>query len=125
MSFRKFTEYGAASRTNVTIRTNDLLFISKNILKQFNSENSEYAVIYIDDKNCLVGIKFFEDKPPNGDYRKLSKEKSGVSVNIAPVLRYLGIKKLHEKFTTGTQEKEGLLVFSLHNLKESQLHLPV
>lgn len=115
MSFRKFTEYGAASRTSVTIRTNDLLFISKAILNQLDVDEANYVMIFIDEEEYLLGLIFTKEKP-NDNYRKISNEKSGVSVNIAPILRFFGITKLKEKFTSDVTKKEGMLVFSIKDL---------
>ncbi len=117
MTFRKFTEYGAASRLTVTIRTNDLLFISKSTLKQFN-EAGNIVNIHIDDINSLIGIEFLTDEPTDGNFRKVTKENAGVSINVAPVLRFFGVKKLEKKFVTGYESKEGMLVFSIKELIE-------
>jgi len=126
MSFRKFTEYGAASRNNITIRTNGLLFISKNVAKQVGFyqkkpigggfyKEFKYSVLFIDEENKKVGIKFYEEKP-DGEYRKISDEKAGISLNIFPVLRFFGINKLDKKFTTDFEINEDMLVFSIKDL---------
>ena len=116
---RKFTEYGAASRIQVTIRTNDLLFISKSILRQFN-ENAKYAYIHIDEINYLIAIEFLSEKPQDTENRKISEENAGVSINLSPVLRFFGIKKLKKKYMTDYENKEGMLVFSVKNLIENK-----
>jgi hypothetical protein len=115
MKFRKFTEYGAASRTKVTIRTNDLLFVSKTTLKRFK-ENAKFAFIHVDDSNYLIAIEFLIDKPSDGNFRKLSEEKAGVSINIGPVLRFFGIKKIVKKYVVDYENKDGMLVFSIKEL---------
>ncbi len=116
MGLRKFTEYGAALRTDITIRTNDLLFISKSIIKQFDAEQAEYVVLYIDEDSYLAGIEFFKEKPDT-DWRKISKEKAGVTINIAPLLRFFGIKKLDKKFIMNIKQEEKKLVFSLKGIR--------
>lgn len=117
MSFRKFTEYGAASRQTITIRTNDLLFISKSILKRFN-ENAIYAYIHIDDENKRIGIEFLNEKPEDSNHRKISEEKAGISINIGPVLRFLGVGRLSEKYVTDFDESDGMLVFSIKDITD-------
>lgn len=119
MTFRLFTEYGAASRTQVTIRTNELLFISKTTLKQFDAEESNFAVIYIDELSLNVGIQFHKNEP-NTNFRKISQEKSGVSINISPILKYLGIGSVRKKFMSDVENREGMLIFSIKCLKELQ-----
>lgn len=115
MNFKKFTEYGAASRTKVTIRTNDLLFISLSALKQFN-ENAKFAYIHIDEPNALIGIEFLSEQPQDQEFRKISEEKSGVAINIAPVLRFFGVKHLSKKYTSKYEKKDNLLVFPIKPL---------
>lgn len=115
MPFRPFTEYGAASRTEVTIRTNDLLFISKITLKQFN-ENAKYALLHVDDENGRIGVELLTESPAGVNFRKLTEENAGVSINIAPVLRYFGIKKLSKKQVLGYEKEGRLLVFSVKEL---------
>lgn len=119
MPFVKFTAYGAASRTDVTIRTNDLLFISKSALRQFN-ENAKFAIINIDESNSLIGLEFVEVQPEDSNYRKMTEENAGVSLNIAPVLRFLGIKKLSKKETMPYEKREGMLVFSVKKLTDKK-----
>ncbi len=115
MPFRPFTEYGAASRTEITIRTNDLLFVSKITLKQFN-DKAKYACLHVDDDNGKVGVQFLTEQPTETNFRKLTEEKAGVSMNIAPVLRYFGIKKLAKKQVLSYQNEGGMLVFSIKEL---------
>lgn len=117
MKFRKFTEYGAASRVKITIRTNDLLFISRSALKQFN-ESARFAYIHIDESNAMVAVQFLSEKPDGTDYRKLSEEKAGVSINIGPVLRFFGIKKVTSKYMMDYESEDGMLVFSIRGLIE-------
>jgi hypothetical protein len=115
MSFRKFTEYGAASRKKITIRTNDLLFISKMALNQFK-ENAHFAYFHIDEINYLIGVEFLSEKPSDGAFRKISEERAGVSINIGPVLRFFGVKRVANKYLTEYENKEGMLVFSIKGL---------
>lgn len=115
VGLRKFTEYGAASRRNVTIRSNGILFISKAVIDEFKADDSEYSIIFIDENEYLLGIKFVEEKPSD-NYRKLNKEKSGVLLDISPALRFLRIGNLEKKFTTGFKKKYGMLVFSVEEL---------
>lgn len=119
MSFRKFIEYGAATRRTLTIRTNNLLFISKCILKQMTCEEVEFAIIFIDEENLKVGLKFSKIKPES-EHRNLSKEPSGVTLNITPVLRFFRIKTPGKKIILDFEKEEELLVFSVKNLIETK-----
>ena len=119
MTLRKFIEFGAASRNNISLRANQNLFISKSIINKYKIANPEACFIFIDDKKPLVGLQFVEkmDKE-NKELRKVLKEKSGLSVNISPILRFYGIEKKKEKIEMSIIEDEELLLIDLAELKK-------
>ena len=112
MGFRKFTEYGAASRKQLSLRANSVLFVSKNILNQIDQLDSNFVVIFINEETLDVGLKFLKDDP-KGARRKLTKESAGVSLNISPVLKCLGIKKFKKGVSIDFEKGDEMLIFSL------------
>jgi hypothetical protein len=95
MAFTKFIDYGAASRHEATLRVNKTLFISKSMLTKFGVSNSKSAILYIDDNKKRLGIEFSSKIENEG--RKISVERSGISINIAPILRFYNIEVKERK----------------------------
>jgi hypothetical protein len=120
MALRIFTDFGAASRNQVTLRVNLNLFISNGLIHRYKLEGFEYVCLYIDDEKMVVGLKFTKPENANNkEIRKVLKEKSGISINISPILRFYGVSKLYEKKNLDIAEEDGLLVLDLSSLKET------
>lgn len=117
MPFTRFKDFRAAARSKVTIRTNDRLFISKNILNTFNADKAEYVYINIDKQNMQIAIEFVDGKLYNDAARKISPETSGCTINIGAVLRAFGIRRLLKKYVTEYEAINNMLVFSIVRLK--------
>lgn len=119
MALRKFIEFGAASRNNVSLRANKSLFISKSIINKYKIVNPEACFIFIDDKKPIVGLQFVEKmNKENKELRKVLKERSGFSINIAPILRFYGIEKKKGKIEMSIIEDDELLLIDLVELKK-------
>ena len=116
MAFRKFIEFGASARDTVTIRNNDLVFISDSLLNQANARDKSYVYIHIDEKSFKIGIQFLDEEPSDYNFRKITKEKAGGTINLSAVLRFFGVKKLMSKHIAETSFENGLLVFSIESL---------
>lgn len=118
--FRKFTEYGAASRDEATLRYSGNLFFSRSILMAYNIENPQFAALYIDEEQIRLGIRFYttaESMPTDENYIKVSVERSGYTINIQPVLRYFRIKDRIKKSKHSVSKEDGLLVISLNGIR--------
>jgi hypothetical protein len=118
MSLRKFIEFGAASRNKVTLRANQTLFISKSIVNKYTSLNPVGCFIFVDDKKPILGIQFVDNIDNNKEIKKISKEKSGFSVNISSVLRFYNIEKRKEKIDMDIVEDKDMLLMDLEKLKK-------
>ena len=92
MAFEVFTAYGAASRPEATLRTSGYLFVSKGIMKRAQSENATHAQLMYDEIENRLGIRLYDtfDVPENESVREVSPEKSGIAVNLMPLLRFYG-----------------------------------
>lgn len=90
MAFKVFDAYGAASRPEATLRASGYLFLSKGVIKRAGSENATHAQLMFDEENDVLGIRLYaaSDAPNDGSAREASPEKSGVAVNVTPLLRY-------------------------------------
>jgi hypothetical protein len=118
MAFKKFVDYGAASRDEATLRVSGNLFLSKSIVGKSNIADPQYALLYVDEDELKVGIEFFSQDTGEKALRKVSKEKSGYSVNLTPILRHMGIGERKKKSSHDVAQEEGLLVISLKEIKE-------
>jgi len=71
-------------------------------MKRARSENATFAQLMFDEVEGKLGIRLYDefDNPADGTAREASVEKSGVAVNLVPLLRYYGIP---EPKVTGKQ----------------------
>jgi hypothetical protein len=92
MAFKVFDAYGAASRPEATLRTSGYLFLSRGIMRRAESAGATHAQLLFDEEDGQLGINLFaaKDAPVDGSAREASLEKSGISVNVVPLLRYYG-----------------------------------
>lgn len=123
MGFKIFTEYGASSRNEATLRVSGYLFISNAILKRLNVDTSgeeiqQGAILLFDEDSNLLGIKLSEEyDQKQQDQRKLSKEQSGAAINILPLLRFYGFDKPTEKHLLKVDVRENMYVIDLSEIK--------
>lgn len=125
MAFKVFTAFGAGSRLEATLRANSYLFLSHGILKRAGYEHAISAQLMFDEETDRLGIKLFRNgEAPSGDQtiRDMSKERSGKSVNILPLLRFYGLpdpKKVGRQVLPVTFE-DGLVVVDLKGLRNAK-----
>jgi hypothetical protein len=113
MGFELFDNYGAASRGEATLRASGYLFIPSALLQRHRIKSAEYVEVYYDDKERLVGLKFYENEQKERHaQRKASQEKSGVAVNLLPLLRQWGVDKPTKK-SLEVQQEDGLLTVDI------------
>ena len=117
MALRKFVEYGAASRNEVTLRVNQTLFISNSMVARYGGTGATAVNLYIDDETPRIGIEFLSPSDDNGkETRKISTEKSGIAINVSAILKYYNIPKFEGKRTLYTKNEEGMLILDLNDL---------
>lgn len=116
MAFKVFDAYGAASRPTATLRVSGYVFLSKGILMRAGSEESTHAELSFDDETQRVGIRLVHDVVDGTDatsIRQINTEKSGVSVNILPLLRFYGYGKPTKKHVLDVEFDEGMVIINL------------
>jgi hypothetical protein len=117
MGFKKFTTFGSSSRSTITLRVNNTIFISKSMLLRLGLIlDVRFAVVYLDDDGLYVGLKLSVEEPVEEGFRKLSIENSGVSLNIFAILRYFNIPKITSKKDLSAEIKDDMIIFSLKDL---------
>jgi hypothetical protein len=118
-NFRVFDAYGAASRPTATLRVSGYLFLSKGIQKRAGKERCTHAQLSFDEDAQKLGIRLFEDAAEDESIREVSQEKSGISVNILPLLRFYGFDKPPRKQVLSVEfdKNNDILVVDLSGLK--------
>jgi hypothetical protein len=117
MGFELFTEYGAASRDEATIRARGSIFLSDAIVNRANVSDPQAAKLYYDKTTDRLGIELLAKYDASDKaQRKISKERSGISVNANPILRYFGFP-LGEKKSAPIEVEEKMIVIKLAGLK--------
>ena len=124
MAFKVFRYYGAASRDAVTLRVSGHFFVPDMMIKKSGCVRAEFARLHYDDKNKnIIAIELLDEGRESDDsVKRVSLEKSGVSVNALSFLRFLGLKRPKRKCILEVKRERGLLVIDLtdksHNLKD-------
>lgn len=118
--FKPFTTWGASSRSSITLRTSGALFVSKNILNKL-LPNPQAVILYFDEHYARIGIQFIEKfRDEIEGCRKISKEKSGISFNVLPLLKHYGIENVKKRKQFRVKLEADLLVIDLDHLKREQ-----
>ena len=98
MPFKDFDAYGAASRPEATLRASGYLFLSKGIMKRARCEGATLSKLMFDEENDVLGISLYSDfdTSPSESIREATVEKSGISVNLTPLLRYYNFPEMKD-----------------------------
>lgn len=121
MAFRLFTEFGAASRDEATIRARGGIFLSYAITKRAGIGKPESARLYFDEDSDRIGIEMLDSGDSNDkSQRKVSKEKSGVAVNAAALFRYYGFE-LGKKRSAPVELDGNLIVIDVSEMPRKDL----
>ncbi len=119
MQYKKFTEYEAALKScnKISLRANESVFIKNAILKMASVEVIEEfelgaELFWNPNDRGMVGISI--RNIDEASWIRVVKEKGGVSLCIAPILRFLGIEKnwKHFKFDYSIEDKLIIIDFS-------------
>ena len=116
MAFKVFDGYGAASRPTATLRVSGYVFLSKGILKRADCESCTHAELRFDEESQKVGIRLINDLVEDTDapsVRQINTEKSGISVNLLPLLRFYGYGKPTKKHVLQVEFNEGMVIVDL------------
>ena len=126
MGFKVFDAYGAASRPTATLRVSGYMFLSKSIQKQAGSEHPTHVQLSFDEDSDKVGIRFltdFVDDTDSPSIREVSTEKSGISANLLPLLRFYRFSKPTKKHVFPVEFEDGMVVVDLSELRPKSIEL--
>jgi hypothetical protein len=122
LAFKVFTAYGAASRPEATFRLSGYLFLSKGILKRAGCEDATHAQLQFDEDDNVLGIRLAESRMDliEDGYREAIQEKSGIAVNILPLLRFYGFPEAKEigKRVLPVSFEEGFITIEVGSLRK-------
>ena len=113
MAFKVFDKYGAASRQEVTVRASGYAFMSHGILGRMGKEHATHFRALYDEDTGRVALDFTNSPDNDGTWRELSKEKSGVSANIMPLLRFYNLNLGGKKRVLPVQIENDFLVMDI------------
>lgn len=106
MAFEIFTDYGTASRLDVTFRESGLAFVSNALLRMIGVEAAEVTGyrIFVDRDAKKIAIAFEVNGLDDGREGARSigasqKKDTGLLVNCMPVFRTFGVKGKIQKMT--------------------------
>lgn len=128
MAFVVFDAYGAAARPEATLRASGQLFLSRGILKRFGSEGGAfYCRLYFDEENDALGIRLFESRDvyEEDSIRDVSVEKSGIAINIIPLLRYYNFPLPDAKVMLPVSFGEDMILVNVQSLRERKTQPPL
>jgi hypothetical protein len=114
MPFQVFTSYGAASRSEATLRASGYLFIPQALFDQISdSGDTTKLVLLVDAEHMKLGVRLATDTDPASALRDATKENSGVSVNIVPIMRTMKLVKPKKKLRLDVTVDGNMLVLSM------------
>lgn len=99
MAFILFTGFPSGVKGHVTLRNSGYVFIPGVYLHEIGAFSHQYAAIFLDEQIKKIAVQFSESKEIG--YKKVIQEKTGVSLNVSAILRYMGLtapkKRAHLK----------------------------
>ena len=114
MGFEIFTSYGAAARSEATLRASGYLFLPRAMTLRIGVvEQQKKLVLLVDAENCLLGIRMPKEDDPEDSLRDVSHEISGIAINIVPVLKTMQLVKPKRKLTLPVEQQHHMLVVNM------------
>jgi hypothetical protein len=117
MAYVRFSAYGAGSRERCTLRASGYLFIPKAMVMALSGVPPKSVVLLYDSEAMKLGVTPYDSLTDDStEERQVSKEDSGIAVNIVPLLRAYRLEKpskkimLDAKVTTISPEDETPIV---------------
>jgi hypothetical protein len=113
MPLEVFTAYGAAGRLEATLRASGYLFLSSALLRRIHAEAAEAVVLLFDQEAKLLAVRAPRPDDPPPALRSVSKEPSGVAVNIVPLLASYNFPKPRRKLRLPVQTRGDMLLVEM------------
>jgi len=113
MSFERFTETARSYKAKISIRSNGTVGLNGGAVNRFGLDRYEWAVLYFDKQNKLVGIKPVANEKEEGAH-KINKGKTGAWIAARRFLDYYEIAPAKTKrFDAAWDEKEKMIVVQI------------
>jgi hypothetical protein len=119
MTFKVFDAYGAAARPEATLRASGQLFLSRGILKRSGREDATFYQLQFDEDTDRLAVKACRkyDESSETGVREALQEKSGIAINVIPLLRYYNFPMPKTKIVLPVTFESGLVVVDLKELR--------
>lgn len=120
MAFKVFDAYGAAARPEATLRASGQLFLSRGILKRSGREDAAFYQLQFDEDTDRLAIKLCrkEDESREAGVREALQEKSGIAINVVPLLRYYNFRVPKTKVMLPVTFESGLVIADISTLRQ-------
>ena len=121
MTFKVFDAYGAAARPEATLRASGQIFLSRGILSRSGKEGATHVQLQFDEEADTLGIKLCKSTASVTEtgIREATVEKSGIAVNLVPLLRYYNFRMPKAKLVLPVTFGAGLVLIDLKPLRQS------
>jgi hypothetical protein len=97
MGFEVFSAYGAASRDQATLRASGYLFVPSGMIQAIAAEGVTHVVLMYDKAATKLAIRAPRDDETPEVWREVVHEKSGIVVNIVPLLKTYKLQQPKKK----------------------------
>lgn len=120
MAFKVFDAYGAAARPEATLRASGQLFLSRGILKRSGREHATHYQLQFDEDTDRLAIKLCQntDGFSASGVREALLEKSGIAINVVPLLRYYNFRMPKAKVMLPVTFESDLVVADISGLRQ-------
>lgn len=121
MAFKVFDAYGAAARPEATLRASGQLFLSRGILRRSSREDATHYQLQFDEETDRLAIKLCHrnDESSQPGVKEALLEKSGIAINVVPLLRYYNFRVPKAKMVMPVTFESDLVVVELKGLREA------
>lgn len=119
MAFQIFTSYGAASRSEATLRASGYLFLPRAMMLGIGADSDTTKVVLLyDAAQSLLAIRLPRFDDFENAQRDVSQEKSGTAVNIVPLLKTMKLVRPKKKLSLPVEQQDDMLVVNMTSALE-------
>lgn len=120
MAFETFSAYGAGARDTATLRASGYLFVPRAMMQAIGGVAAKHVVLLFDRENNKLAIRLPDNDDPDYARREVAHEKSGIVVNVIPLLRAYKLERPTKKLKLpATVENDSqMVVVDMSDAKE-------
>lgn len=96
MPFERFTKRIRSTKPKVSIWSRGQIGFNSGVVQKFNLDQFDYAVLFFDRENRMIGVKFTSDENEAGVI-KVTKRPNGISFSAKGFLQYYDVDHTETK----------------------------